>query len=235
TIYWSEVSTLVTPDMWNLIGSTPPKNVLADDTLKVSDALVWSSGDIPAEGHYCFIGVLDHLADPAPVLPSPTDWDGFRSFIRGQNNVTWRNFNVVDDVFGPGPAPSFQNFLIANYPDRRRIFAFVIERRIPRGVDVWLELPLEIANPFIGDLDLKVDVDREKRIALILLPAAPRMVVPKVLLPAKARFRCRFHFKGLAEHGRPGNMLSIGQHFEDQEVGRVTWRFVKPRDPKDQV
>ena len=235
SVYWSEVSTLVTPDMWNLIGSTPPRDVPADDTLQVSDALVWPSADIPAEGHYCYIGVLDHGADPAPVLPSPTDWDGFRAFIRGQNNVTWRNFNVIDDVFGPGPTPSVHEFLIANYPDRRRFFDFVIERRLPRGVEVWLDVPLEIAKAFVRDQHLEVEVDRQERRVRILLPTAPRLVAPQVLLPPKARFRCRFHFKGLSQHGRPGNMLSIGQHFEEQEVGRVTWRFVEPRDPKERI
>ena len=32
--------------------------------------------------------------------------------------------------------------------------------------------------------------------------------------------------------GRPGNEIAIAQQFEKQEVGRVTWRLVKKRDPE---
>lgn len=234
-IYWSPVSTLVTPDMWTLIGSTPPVNVPTGDTLVVSDALTWPAGDIPGEGHYCFVGILDHAADPAPVLPAPTDWNGFRTFIRNQNNVTWRNFNVIDDVFDPGTDPSVQDFLIANFPDRRRFFHFVIERRIPRRVEVWLEVPMEFAKAFIGDLDLEVKVDRRRRLVAMRLPTASRLMVPRVLLPAKIRLKCRFIFKGLSKYARPGNMLSMAQLFKKQEVGRVTWFFSKKRNPKDNV
>lgn len=232
-IYWSEVSTLVTPDMWTLIGVTAPVNVPMGDTLVVTDPLTWAELDIPGEGHYCLVGILDHPADPAPLLPSPTDWDGFRAFIRNQNNVTWRNFNVIDDVFDPDADPSVQDFLIANFPDARRYFDFVIERRIPRSVQVWLEVPMQIAKAFLRDLDLKVKVDQENQRVRMLLPAASRMVVPRVLLPAKARLNCRFMFKGFSKHGNPGNMISIGQHFKKQEVGRVTWHFSKKRDPKE--
>ncbi|MDA1315619.1 MAG: S8 family serine peptidase [Acidobacteria bacterium] len=232
-IFWSEVATLVTPAMWNEIGVTSTVNVPVGDTLVVTDPLTWQSADIPATGHYCFVGILDHPADPAPVLPSPTDFDGFRAFIRGQNNVTWRNFNVVDELTDPAADPSDQPFLIVNFPDRRRYFEFVIERRIPAEVEVWLELPLEIASAFCGQLDLKCKLDRKKRTAQILLPATPRVVVPRVLLPAKARLNCRFILKSLSKHGNPGNMLSIGQHFEGEELGRVTWRFDAKRDPKD--
>jgi hypothetical protein len=231
-VYWSPVSTLVTPDMWTEIGVTAPVSVPADDTLVVTDALVWQSGDIPAEGHYCFVGVLDHPADPAPLLPSPTDWDGFRAFIRNQNNVTWRNFNVVDNLDDPSADPQALPFLIANLRDRRRLFDFVIERRLGHDVQVVLELPLGLAKAFAGDLDLRREIDREQGLARLWLPGAPRLVVPGVLLPAGARVECRFLISGLAKNGRPGNMISIGQHEKGLEVGRVTWRFERKRDPK---
>ncbi len=199
----------------------------------VTDPLTWAEADIPGEGHYCFVGILDHAADPVPVLPSPTDWDGFRAFIRNQNNVTWRNFNVIDDVFDPSADPSIQDFLIANYPDRRRFFDFVIDRRLPRRVEVWLEVPMQIAKAFLGDLDLEIEVDREKQQVRMLLPAASPLVVPRVLLPAKARLECRFILRGVSKFARPGNGISIGQHFKEQEVGRITWQLSKPRDPKE--
>lgn len=230
-VYWSEVSTLVTPDMWNLIGTTPPVTVPTGDTLEVTDALTWASADIPGEGHYCFVGILDHPADPAPPLPSPTDWNGFRAFIRNQNNVTWRNFNVID--LEPDTEPGAQNFLIANMRDRRRVFDFVIEQRLPREAQAILEVPLELLKPFCGNLDLKCEMDREKGVGRIHLPRAPRLTVPKVVLAKGARLKCRFLFEGIGKHGRPGNMISIAQHHEELEVGRVSWRFDRRPDPKE--
>ena len=232
-IFWSEVSTLVTPDMWSPVGVTNPVAVPQGDTLVVTDPLTWPAADIPGTGHYCFVGILDHPADPAPPLPPATDWDGFRSFIRNQNNVTWRNFNVVDNIGDPSADPYAAPFLIANAPDRRRFFDFVIEQKIAKGVHVALELPLEIAKPFLAGLGVKYKVDRKRKHAVIELPCCQRLIVPDVLLPVRARFKCRLIVKGLAKHARPGNMVSIQQHFEDQEVGRVTWRFTRKRDPKE--
>lgn len=230
-VYWSEVSTLVTPDMWTLIGTTAPVNVPMGDTLVVADPLTWAEADIPGEGHYCYVGVLNHAADPAPVLPSPTDWDGFRTFIRNQNNVTWRNFNVVDEIDDPDADPASLPFMMANFPDRRRVFDFVIERRLPREVEVLLELPRGIAQAFAKALGVDpVKVDDDGRLC-VPLPHGGRMVVPDVLLPAKARMKCRFIVKNLGK-ARPGNMISVGQYFEEQEMGRVSWRFDRKRDPK---
>lgn len=231
-IFWSEVSTLVTPDMWTEIGVTDPVDVPQGDTLVVANPLTWAEADIPATGHYCFVGILDHPADPAPPTPSPTDWNGFQSFIRNQNNVTWRNFNVVDEIGDPAADPYAAAFLIANAPDRRRFFDFVIEQRLAKGLKVVLEVPLDLLKHFLGGLDVKHRIDRKKGVGVIELPRIPRLVVPRVLLRAKARMRCRFVVRGLTKHGEPGNQIAIGQHFEGLEVGRVTWRFVKRRERK---
>ncbi len=99
TVFWSEVSTLVTPDMWNLIGTTDPINVPAGGALVVTAPLTWNMDDIPNSGHYCFIGISNSTRDPAPPLPSAIpgfDWDAFLNYIRDYNNVTWRNFNVIN-------------------------------------------------------------------------------------------------------------------------------------------
>ena len=56
-IYWSEVSSLPTPNLWNYIGTTSSINVPMGNTLVVSNPpLVWNS-DIPPTGHYCFVGI----------------------------------------------------------------------------------------------------------------------------------------------------------------------------------
>jgi hypothetical protein len=50
-----------------------------------------------------------------------------------------------------------------------------------------------------------------------------------VLLPPDARLNCLITFSGVSKHAKPGQMLSISQVFEDEEVGRVTWRFDRKR------
>ncbi len=231
-VFWSEVSTLVTPNMWNPIGTTNPITVPDDDSLVVADGLTWAEADIPAEGHYCFIAILDHAADPAPVLPA--SFPSFSAFIRDNNNVAWRNFNVIDDIDDPSGDPSVQDFLIANFPDQeRRAFEFVIDRRIPRDVKISLDVPAQIAKAFCGELDLKCTFSKDRQRAQIALPTAKRLVVPKVLLGANAQLKCRFIVEGLSKAGRPGNSLSIGQFHEGQELGRVTWQWTKKRDPKE--
>ncbi len=229
-VYWSNVSTLVTPDMWNLIGTTAPVNVPQGDTLVVAPELVWPEPGIPGEGHYCFVGILDHPIDPAP--PLPTTFTSFSSFVRNQNNVTWRNFNVVDDIEDPSADPFAGPFLIANFPDQRRAFDFVIEQRLSGGVRAAVELPLELVKAFCGQLDLDCKIDRARQTGILYLPACQRLFVPDVVLVKGARLKCRFIVEGLSRHGRPGNMVSIGQHYQGQELGRVTWRFVGKRDPK---
>ena len=231
-VFWSEVSTLVTPDMWNLIGTTNPVSAPDDDSLIVADGVTWPAADIPGPGHYCFVGILDHAADPAPVLP--TSFSSFSAFIRDNNNVAWRNFNVVDDLEDPANDPSVQDFLVANFPDQeRRFFDFVIARRLPREVKVTMDVPAQLARAICGELDLDCQFTDERQRARVVLPAARRMVVPKVLLGANARLNCRFIVEGLSEFGRPGNALSIGQFHDGQELGRVSWQWASKRDPKE--
>ena len=89
-------------------------------------AITWDTNLPPATGHYCFIATVNHPADPQPVDPSdPIDpavaWSNFLSYIRNNNNVTWRNFDVVTAISGSQSAPQ-PNFIVAGAPDAGRIF-----------------------------------------------------------------------------------------------------------------
>ncbi|AUD79324.1 hypothetical protein CW740_08725 [Kangiella profundi] len=225
TIYWSEVSTLVTPDMWNLIGTTSPINVPAGDVLRVADPLTWASADIPATGHYCYVGILEHAQDPAPPLPPATDWNGFRDFIRNHNNVTWRNFNVVDLDPSVGADPEVLPFMIAGAPDKARIFNLEILQSLAKGNQVWLEVPMELGKAFLEGRQLKYEIDREKKVVRMLLPSIPRLLIPEVRLNQRGRYRCHFIIKGVKKNVEEGNKLAIRQIYDEQEMGRVSWVF----------
>jgi len=219
--------------MWQLIGTTAPRDVPQGDTLMVTDPLVWPKGGIPATGHYCFVGIVNHPQDPAPPLPGPTDWSGFTGLIRNQNNVTWRNFNVVDDLPDPSADPMALEFRIVGAPDQARRFDFEILQRLPRGAQLWLELPLGLSSKLTEGRMLRVEIDRRQQLASIQLPTEPRTPVCGVRLAAGAKFRARFLVRGPERRLGSGHSLAMRQLFEGIEVGRVTWQFGgKPQEKR---
>ncbi len=230
TVYWSEVATLVTPDMWNLIGTTAPVNVPQGDTLVVAGPLTWPESDIPATGHYCFVAILDHPQDEAPPIPGPLDWDDFRAFIRNHNNVTWRNFNVINDIPDPSGDPAEFPFLIAGAPDRARVFDLEIIRRLPRESKVWLEVPLALAGKLTEGRLWQTKIDRKRQVVRLRLPSQPRIPLCGVRLAAGARYASRFLVQGAKGMEQGGHSIAIRQIFEGEEVGRVTWQFHPRRD-----
>lgn len=231
TVYWSEVATLVTPDMWNPIGTTVPVDVPVGDTLVVTDALVWSAADIPGPGHYCFVAVADHLQDQAPPLPFGADWDGFKAFIRTQNNVAWRNFNVVDVAPDPSAPAQKLDFFVAGAPDRPRRFDFEIQRKLPEDVEVWLEIPMHLIGATPPRNFPKVKFDRKKNTASLLLPNIRSIRLSDVPLTRSAREKSRFLIKGSRQIKIGWHYLAISQIHEGDEVGRVTWA-IDPRGKK---
>src|SRR5690606_6506391 len=110
---------LVTADLWTEVGAAIIPSVPMGEQVMVSDAITWPAAAIPGPGHYCFVGLVGAAGDPAPAPADFLNFDNFRLFIRQNNNVTWRNFNVVDSE--PDPAIGFvpMPFLMPGAPDRR--------------------------------------------------------------------------------------------------------------------
>jgi hypothetical protein len=224
TVYWSEVSTLVSPDLWNLVGTVAMPDLPTGEQLVCADALTWPAAQIPATGHYCMVGLLDHPQDPAPPLADFLDWNNFQLFIRNNNNVTWRNFNVVDvDPSAPDPAP--QRFLVAGFPNRRLEMAVEMQLRLPVGANAMLEAPLRFFRDLKADLDV-IKIDERQQIAFARLPPASRMRIGAGLMPEKARYPMRLHVKLPAADAREFGQVVARQLYKgEEEVGRVTWRF----------
>lgn len=225
TVYWSEVATLVTPSMWHLIGDVTLPSVPIGDVLTVSPALPWPSGDIPATGHYCFVVTLQHPNDPAPPIPGPLDWNSFKDMIRAHNNVTWRNFNVINDLpDAPDATPSFA-FILAGAEDRARSFAFEIERRLPEDAVLEFEGPLGVLERLKGENQWKLVRDKRNKYARLALPILPRIMLEEVRIPRGGRLPCKFII-----HTRKGKVvfghgIVIRQIYKGEEVGRIVWQF----------
>jgi serine protease len=233
-IYWSEVATLVTPNMWHFIGNTAPIDVPVGDTLVVSAPLTWSSASLPPAGtHQCFVGILRHPQDPAPPIPSAAgfDFNDFREFIRNNNNVTWRNFNVVNDI-DPGDPRAELSFNITGALDKSRHFDLQILNFLPQGAKLWFEVPYALyAFAKIRALDVKVD-EQQNRV-LLLMPALRQIHLCDINIPQKGKFPCRFIIEGGKGYERGLHYIAIKQLYEKFEVGRITWGLTASRNKRE--
>ncbi|MEU8403670.1 S8 family peptidase [Nonomuraea sp. NPDC048892] len=219
TVYWSPPSTLVTPNLWTLVGTVTLPNVPAGEVLTVSGPLVWPAARIPAPGHYCLVAIVSTPGDLGPAPTDFLDWTNFQTFIRANNNVTWRNFNVVDN----DPAADSHvalPFLVAGAPDEARPFEVELLTRLPGDADVLLELPLRFARDFRADLQIE-QVDEKLDLAVARLPASGRVRFGPGLIGAGAANRLRFLVR-LGDLGQRGRVVARQLSGED-EVGRVSW------------
>lgn len=232
TVFWSEVSTLVTPDMWTLVGSTTLPAVPAANVLTVSDEIVWPAAAIPAEGHYCFVATLDTAGDPAPLLADLMDFDNFRLFIRNNNNVTWRNFNVVNHTPDPADPSAAFGFLMAGAPDRRALMALEVIAKLPAGARLWLEAPMALLKA-LNVRGSITPVKGNKEFGRIACLPNGLQRIGAMRFPAKFRARPRIIVELPKEARRQsGFQVSARQVFVErglhEEVGRVTWHLVSP-------
>ncbi|MDF1696901.1 MAG: S8 family serine peptidase [Saprospiraceae bacterium] len=105
TVYVTDPGMLSNPSSWTVIGSTSLNN-LTPGEFRVSAPITWTAANIPGLGHYCMIAILDSTADPAPNLSSITTPADFSNMVKNQNNVAWKNLNIVN-VFSGGVMSHF--------------------------------------------------------------------------------------------------------------------------------
>ena len=243
TVYWSEPATLVTPDMWHLIGTTGNANVPPNDVLTVLPPITWSA--IPGTGHYCFVALIGSPTDPSPLKPADflywpgaNAWDLYQRFIRENNNVTWRNFDVVDstplinfpfiitEFFIRGTwsqdAP-MQLEVVSRLPSEARIMLHVVRK------DDWKVLS---TLKELGPVELIEMENKEQELAIRLNPHM-RMRTRVFEFPRSFESRCKLLIDIPERFRKHSYEVSIRQLSQDQEVGRMTWRFVpKTRSDK---
>jgi hypothetical protein len=235
TVFWSPVATLVTPDLWTLVGTTVIPNVPTGEQLTVANAIVWQQANIPGPGHYCFVGLIGNAADPAPGPADFLNWDNFRRFIRENNNVTWRNFNVEDndpDVDDPTVPEGFKalKFLAPGAPDKGRFMALEVLGKLPEGAKALLEVPLVFFEMLHERHQMgKVELDRKRGVAYIPLNPYGRMRFGDVLFPAKSRTELRLLVHIPKEYRQRSYKIAVRQLWEEEEVGRVTWQLQRRR------
>jgi serine protease len=238
-VYWSPVATLVTPALWSLVGSVTVPSVPVGDTLTVSAPITWPAGQIPATGHYCLVAIVGNAADPGPTPVDFLNWNNYQIFIRENNNVTWRNFNVVNNDPSATPDPSgfvVLPFLLAGAPDKGRMFSLQVIGRLPEGARAFLEMPAFLAEALGAQAAVQESPKRRKEPGSIRARVAPhgRLILGEVLLPARAAIPCRLLVDIPKEARATAHEIYISQLHERREVGRITWRLGPARNEESE-
>jgi hypothetical protein len=244
-VYWSEVATLITPEMLNPL--QPADRMLKAAAVEVppGDRPVWSrplawrtpaskSKRDAAPDRYCFTAMIEEplKADPHrrdPLLPPGSedyfDWREYRSFLRTHPNVACRNLHLVDIGDEAAKDDVYQlAFAVTGTPDLARTFTFEFIRCLPRAAEVELDAPLALAF-HLARRRLWKSTPRGQKEARLVLPRVPRLRIERLRLPAGARFPCRLRISGSGIEDN--DSLAIRQLYKGEEVGRITWRFRK--------
>jgi hypothetical protein len=231
-VYWSPPATLVTPNLWHLIGTASLASVPTGNVLTVANGLTWPSADIPAPGHYCFVAVTGNALDPKPDPATFATFDNYLTYVRNNNNVAWRNFDVVMGPPSAGPPPGFYErvFLVPGAFDTSRAFALEAIGRLPQGSRVFLDVPTWLADA-LRPHPYEVKPDLKRGMTRIPLPAAGAQHLGTAVLHPRSIAQCKLLVqipKDVRDHPY---QFAVRQLYKEQEVGRLTWQFAAlPKD-----
>jgi hypothetical protein len=215
-------------DAWTKIGSVVIPSVPPNNVMTVSSAIDWPRAAVPPAGHYCFIGLVGNAEDPAPPAAAFQNFDNYYAFIRNNNNVTWRNFNVVSELAPAAPSglevdggdAYALEFEARGDPDNERPFQLVVGAALPSGGRVLLDAPLHLLDT--GRLPV---VEKEGLRGRVPVGAHGRTRLPAVVFPQKTRERCRLFVRMPPDRDQHHDIY-VSQLYEGFEVGRITWRIV---------
>lgn len=241
SLWYAQSSTLLQPADWEFIDSTVV-DVPAGDTLVVAPPIVWDP--VPDEGHYCFIALAHHPADPGFVgsgfaLESTTDvtvpaefadFAYFRTYIANENNVVWRNVNVVAAPAGTAVAMAAR---VRGATGTEAEMELRVETRLPEGARLRLLLPKSLEARMVPPA---AAVRAAGGGWSLVLPARGLTRLGSARLPAREAHELRFEVTlperplGPPPRRLPGGLpprpeLALVQLHRGQVVGRVTWRL----------
>lgn len=226
TAYWSPPASLVTPNLWNLIGSINVPTIPVGRVLTVSDAITWPAASVPGVGHFCFVALVGTTDDPAPTPGDLMVWSNFVAFIQNNNQVAWHNFNVTPAPPAPPGQMRELPFLVVGAPLESLRMGLEIEAYLPVGAKVHLDAPWTlIDNLKMRGPQVSVNTKARQR-GLLPLPPRGRMSLGEVFLGAGAQLPC--HLRIQLPAGAPPHPCQVGvrQTYQGKEVGRISWTLL---------
>ncbi|KAJ9660786.1 hypothetical protein H2198_002325 [Neophaeococcomyces mojaviensis] len=231
TVYWASPSTLITPDTWNLIGSSTIASLPATNTVAVFDAITWSASAVPGTGHYCFVALIGSDTDPAPSPADFGDWNTYVRFVTNNNNVAWRNFNVINTPPSSGLWHNF-DFSVRGAWDGTQPFIFEALGLLPPESKVQLRVPLDMVKRLRINLQDQNQIEGD--FAVVPFAAHPvgragwQRVGQGTRLDAGVKWTCTFMVQVPEETYKAVGKrweFAVRQMFERHELGRLTWHF----------
>ncbi len=238
SVYWSPPATLVTPNLWTVIGSAYFADVPPGQPVQVSNpGITWPADKLPGPGHYCFVAAVGNNYDPEPNPGNFATFTDFENYIYANNDITWRNFNVVSS----GPDPLLHHFgefiplrfFVTGAWDKPRVFSLETNADLPEGSRFALQVPRWLGERLKpGGMqpeemeDEDTDSREVRRLRLNLLPQGAHQL-GSIELPVNTAAVSHLLVQLPKGHHRPHKVM-IRQLSGKREVGRITW-MIRPR------
>lgn len=239
-LYYGLPSTLLTPSLLKRIGEFDIPDVPAGEILTVAGPFNWIPDD--AEGHYCFVGLVSNPLDPAvnPTTLNDWDWTTFQRFIRENNNITWRNFNIIE-VPAPVPAPPAPDpdplpvipkkdwkaieFVSPGLPDQDKKMSLEVISKLPKEAILMLQAPafwrkeFYRGNPFVR-------FNKKKRTSLIPIRSRGKTLLSDILFRRNSVTTLKLYINLPDKYfKRNSYLVAVRQMLDGKEIGRVTWEL----------
>ncbi|MHA1555808.1 MAG: hypothetical protein ACTSPM_02630 [Candidatus Heimdallarchaeota archaeon] len=220
---WSELSTFNDPSRWYEINELAITNI-APGEVKVIGPFVWNWRDIPNIGHYCFIGLVHSIIDPEPDSSHIQDTMDFHYFVRDNNNVAWKNFNVVDLL--PNTLYTY-TYSIRNIERRHmRVDLDFDLLNIPEDVEFEMIIPERILPRKIQFKEIIKHKSNSNIHQKLQIKAGKKLHLRNLLLKPNESIRIPMTIKLPKNIKNGAYTYSIGQQVKDFTVGRFTQRII---------
>lgn len=220
-VFWALPSVLPTPNSWHEI--TDPANpepipAVTPGEMAIVGPITWEQADIPAKGHYCFIGLINSGDDPAPDQSTIHTIDDYYNFIRANNNATWKNFDT-DNVFANSVANL--KFAIQGWP------------RVELSSDLEIDLT-NLPEYMAAKLRIIKRLSSSSQTENATLDTESLLYQKFNLVPGKQAFlrgmnlkpsdKCQAYLEiTIPDNAEDGNYrLSVAQLVDGREMGRVS-------------
>lgn len=145
--------------------------------------------------------------------------------MRNNNNIAWRNFNVIPAPPSAGPRGfHIFPFDIPGAFDAPRRFNIKVLGSLPATSSVLCKLPLTLARAL--KITLEENQIQNGNAMIPLLPFAQRSI-GEVILPVGSLAKCELHIRVPLETYKLNGQFdfAIAQEWEGLEVGRLTYHF----------
>ena len=229
----------MTPNLWNLIGSAYYPDVPPGSVVQVSNpGITWPADQLPGSGHDCFVATVGNKEDPAPNPANFATFDDFVNYIYANNNITWRNFNVVGPGMHPIKFPFGEfiplRFLITGAWDKPHAFTLETNAELPEGSRMALQVPhwigrgLVPVHPQLEEVEDSETTPEEGR--RVHIPVAPRgrHALGRIELPVGTSAASHLLVHIPRQSCVEPQKIIVRQLYREREVGRVTW-LIMPR------